>query len=348
MKRLILIILLPAFIIFTTACALTSFQKMVPPAQVVAQAQVLATNDPNASTTPTPFQPLGPTATPTITSTPNITETVAAIEFITQTEFQEITNQLPEGQVNIMLLGNDYRPSSGYRTDVMVLISINPKKQIVNAISFPRDLYVEIPGRGYDRLNTAMPYGGFYLFQQTMDLNFHVKPDYYLMTNFTGFANIINSMGGIEVNCSRNLYDTCDLPQAVNGYCSAGPGIVQMNGETALWYVRSRYTSNDFDRNRRQQEVLMAIFKRFASFDVITKAPELYNAYRNTVETNLDLETILKMIPIVPSLNEPGHLNQYYITQAHTTNYLTESGAWVLIPNQAAIQQLIQQVIYNP
>jgi anionic cell wall polymer biosynthesis LytR-Cps2A-Psr (LCP) family protein len=121
-----------------------------------------------------------------------------------------------------------------------------------------------------------------------------------------------------------------------------------MNGETALWYVRSRYTSNDFDRNRRQQEVLMAIFKRFASFDVITKAPELYEGYRNTVESNLDLQTIITLIPVVPFLSEPGNITQYYITQALTTNYITESGAMVLIPNQAAINQLIQDVIYNP
>lgn len=348
MKRYSLLLAITVLLIISSACVVTNYQQMLPATKVVAQAQFLATVDPNATTTATPFQPLGPTLTPTITMTPIPTETSIPIE-PSPTETATISvAQPPEGQVNLMIFGSDYRPTSGYRTDVMVLVSINPEIKTVNTISFPRDLYVEIPGRGYDRLNTAMPYGGFSLFQETMKINFNVRPDYYVITNFTGFANIINSMGGIEVYASRNLYDTCDLPQAVNGYCSAGPGLVYMNGETALWYVRSRYTSNDFDRNRRQQEVLLAILKSFLRFDVLSRAPELYDTYKNTVETNLDLGTIIKLIPILPSLNEPGHLNQHYVTPAHTTNYFTENGAWVLIPNQVLIDQLIQDVIFNP
>jgi len=246
-----------------------------------------------------------------------------------------------------MVFGNDYRPSSGYRTDTMILVSINTIEKIVNAISFPRDLYVEIPGHGYDRLNTAMPYGGFDLFQQTMQINFNIKPDFYIMTNFTGFANIINSIGGINVNAARNLYDSCDLPQAVNGYCSAGPGIVHMDGETALWYVRSRYTSNDFDRNRRQQEVMLAILKNLLQVDLIANATDLYNGYRSAVDTNLELEPFIKLLPTIISLNEEGHLNRYAIDASYTSNYWTEQGAAVLLPNQEMIWDLIRTVIYQ-
>jgi LCP family protein required for cell wall assembly len=330
-------------LLFSSACALTSLFQILPETPAVVHAQEFATTDPNATSTATPFLPLDQTATATLTSTPVETNTPEP----TQTASLTPTPMRPEGQVNIMVFGNDYRPSSGYRTDVMVLVSINPKEKIVNAISFPRDLYVEIPGHDFDRLNTAMPYGGFDLFQETMQINFNISPDFYIMTNFTGFANIINSMGGLEVNASRNLYDTCDLPQAVNGYCSAGPGTVYMNGETTLWYVRSRYTSNDFDRNRRQQEVLLAIFRNFTRLDVVARVPDLYNSYRNAVDTDLSLETIGKLITIVPSLNEEGHLNRYAIDDSYVTNYRTDQGAAVLLPNHEMIAALLNRVIYN-
>ncbi len=347
-SKRIVVYLLGISLLLLAGCNWTGISSLIPAPQANVQVPLMMDNT-TATTTRTPFQPLGPTATPTITNTPENTATPTYTPTVPTptTNGSYYENKSPTGTINIMVLGNDYRPSSGYRTDVMVLVSIDTQQNIVNAISFPRDLYVDIPGRGLNRLNTAMPFGGFALLQQTMEYNFHVHPDYYIMTNFQGFANIINSLGGIEVNCARNLYDTCDLPQAVNGYCSAGPGLVSMNGETALWYVRSRYSTNDFDRNRRQQEVLYAILKKFTSFDVITRAGELYDAYRGTVETDLDLGTILNLITVVPSLNQAGHLNQYYIDSTMTTGYITEGGAMVLLPNQAAIESLIRRVIYQ-
>ncbi|MCE5209333.1 MAG: LCP family protein [Chloroflexi bacterium] len=341
-KKLFLLLIGFTFIIFS-ACALSELPPLFIQTTTVQVSPQFATVDPNATNTATPFLSMGPTATATSTSRPTKTSTPAS----TLTPSMTPTPSLPDGQVNIMVFGNDYRPSSGYRTDTMILVSINTIEKIVNAISLPRDLYVEIPGHGYDRLNTAMPYGGFDLFQQTMQINFNIKPDFYIMTNFTGFANIINSIGGIDVNAARNLYDSCDLPQAVNGYCSAGAGIVHMDGETALWYVRSRYTSNDFDRNRRQQEVMLAILKNLLQVDLIANAADLYNGYRSAVDTNLELEPFIKLLPTIISLNEEGHLNRYAIDASYTTNYWTEQGAAVLLPNQEMIWDLIRTVIYQ-
>lgn len=84
---------------------------------------------------------------------------------------------MPEGVVNIMVLGSDYRESSGYRTDVMMLVSVNTIKQTVSVVSFPRDLYVPIPGWVTQRLNTAMPHGGFQMLADTLDSNFGIRPD---------------------------------------------------------------------------------------------------------------------------------------------------------------------------
>lgn len=246
-----------------------------------------------------------------------------------------------------MIFGNDYRPALGGRTDVIMLVSINTDDNIVNVISFPRDLYVEIPGRGYDRLNTAFPYGGFDLFQKTMQWNFNIKPDYYLMTNFNGFVSIINSLGGVDVYVPYNLVDRCDLARSSDGYCSVGPGTVHMDGDLALWYVRSRYTSNDFDRNLRQQEVLLAILRRMLQWDLIANAPSLYSNYQYAVDTNLPLDEFIRLIPTALSLNQDGHLNQYAIDSNYTTNFRTEQGAAVLMPDEAKIDELILKVIFE-
>ncbi|MEM5774911.1 MAG: LCP family protein [Anaerolineaceae bacterium] len=293
--------------------------------------------------TATPFLPMGPTATPTTTTQATSTPTPEP----SLTPSLTPTPSIPEDQVNIMIFGNDYRPGLGGRTDTMILVSINTDSKVVNAISFPRDLYVEIPGRNKDRLNTAFPYGGFELFQQTMQLNFNITPDYYVMTDFTGFTNIINSLGGIDVYASYQLTDSCDLPQASNGKCTVGPGTVHMDGGTALWYVRSRYTSNDFDRNRRQQEVLMAVLRRVISWDVITNASSLYNSYRGSVRTDLPLDEFLRLVPVSIYMSQDGHLNRYAIDSSYVSNYRTETGAAVLLPNMEKINALINQVIYR-
>ena len=124
-----------------------------------------------------------------------------------------------------------------------------------------------------------MGYGGFPLLASVFEYNFAIPIDHYIMTNFYGFTNIVDALGGIEINASTNTSDRCDLSYAHGAYCSVGPGIEYLDGETALWYVRSRYTSNDIDRTRRAQEVLIGLFKKLMSMDAISNAPEIYNLF---------------------------------------------------------------------
>ena len=106
---------------------------------------------------------------------------------------------LPDGVVNILVLGSDARPGGGFRTDVIMLVSINRNNSTVSVVSFPRDLYVNIPGWMTNRINTAMQVGGFYTMQAHLPDQFRGAPDYYVMTNFNGFKGIIDSMDGIDV-----------------------------------------------------------------------------------------------------------------------------------------------------
>jgi anionic cell wall polymer biosynthesis LytR-Cps2A-Psr (LCP) family protein len=153
-------------------------------------------------------------------------------------------------------------------------------------------------------------------------------------------------MGGVQIVPSQSLYDRCDLPQAVDGACYVEGGVpIWMDGQTALWYVRSRYSSNDFDRTRRAQEALIAIFHQLMNMDVVSKAPELYSIISSSIETNLSLDDLMNLLPIASQvLSDESRIHRYTIGPEHVTNYtVPDSGAMVLLPNYDAIHSLLSQ-----
>lgn len=319
-----------------------------------AVAQLIVSADPGSTATPTPFLPLGPTFTPaaTVTPVPAATDQLPAQEQTSQPSQPTpvvIQQAQAEGTVNILVMGSDYRPSSGFRTDVMILVSIHTKEGTVSAVSFPRDLYVTIPGWMEQRLNTAFPHGGFPLMADTMQYNFGVRPNYYFLTNMDGFIRIIDELNGIVVNVGSELTDKCDLPQAVNTYCTVYPGPNEMDGKTALWYVRSRYSSSDFDRTRRAQEVVLGLFSRMMSLNAVANLPQLYNTYRQSFETNMSVEDIVPLLPIATTVfNDSSRIRRYAVGPAHVYPYITAEGAQVLLPNYGAIAQTIQEAVFTP
>lgn len=118
-----------------------------------------------------------------------------------------------------------------------------------------------------------------------------------------------------------------------------------MDGQTALWYVRSRKSTNDFDRNRRQQEVLLALFDRILSINGLSRVPELYDILSDNVQTDLSLDDMLPYVQLAPKLAKNGHIRQYSIGQNEVWNYIAEGGAMVLLPNQEAIYPILQQAL---
>jgi polyisoprenyl-teichoic acid--peptidoglycan teichoic acid transferase len=303
----------------------------------------------NANPTPTPFQPetvgfipetssgVAPDTSQDLASTPEPGSTPVP----TQRPLVK-----PEGQVNILLLGTDLREDDyGFRTDSITWISLNPKDGFVSAVSFPRDLYVQIPGRGENRINVAFQSGGFKTLADTMEINFGVRPDYYVLIHMNGFTTLINHLGGINVQTEQNLTDVC--PRWINhsGTCSVGPGIVHMNADVALWYVRSRYSSSDVDRARRAQEVLQAIFKRLMSLDAVLKAPDLYNTYTSYIETDVGLSTVISLLPLAKDIHEQGDIRRYVVDFDYAYSWRTMTGASVLVPDKQAIQELMVEAL---
>ncbi len=249
----------------------------------------------------------------------------------------------PKNQINILLLGSDIRPNTTtYRTDTIILVTINKDLGTVNLTSIPRDLYVYIPGWTVQRINTAMNYGGYHTLAMTLAYNFGVYPDYYLMINFSNFVKVINSLGGIDVEVGKNFSDQ----RTGFGWYRVQQGTVHMDGDTALWYVRSRYTSSDIDRLRRTQEVIQAVGYRLLSFDVLKRSPELYNIYKGTVYTDLGLEDIGKLLPTANILVKTQNINRFVIGYGEVYDWTEPyTGAMVLLPNRYNIMTVMRKAL---
>jgi LCP family protein required for cell wall assembly len=255
------------------------------------------------------------------------------------------TIPVPTEQIRILLLGSDIREDNSFRTDVILLLIINPAKGTASVVSFPRDLYVYLPYGEFARINTVQ-YHGFKFMADTMESNFGVRPQYYMMTNLDGFVKIIDGLGGIDVNVGEPLTDKCDLPSSdAQGNCSVAPGSVRMDGQFALWYVRSRYSTDDFERQRRSQEVLQGVFARLLTLDALTRAPDIFHQFSSSVETNLDLRTILSLASVAPRLTQSGSVRRFVLTPRDAFGMTADQGASVLYPNLPAIQAIIREAV---
>lgn len=299
----------------------------------------------NATPTPTPFQPLPPTAAFYPTSTPLPTAEPPTPTPTVEPFFPPANSvsggliEQPEGQMNILLLGSDKRPwDTIFRTDTIILATLNIDRGTVNLTSFPRDLYVTIPGWGQQRINTAYQHGGFDMLAQTLEFNFGVRPDHYVLINFSAFKKIIDSLGGLQVEVAEPVADYKD------GYWIDIPaGTTQMDADMVLWYVRTRKTTNDFARGRRQQEVLNALFNKFLSLDGIRRVPEFYEIYKDSVETDLGFPDIIRLLPMATKMTDSSHIKHYYIGSEQVWDYISPDGGWVLLPRQDAIMEVLRK-----
>jgi LCP family protein required for cell wall assembly len=342
----------------------------------------LVTAAPNASPTPTPFQPIPWTPTGTLVAQPLVDTALptATLPAATQTEIPTIDPNLlvntavpfstidPSGSqvlnngqetVNFLLIGSDRRPGGSFRTDTMVIAVLRPNDGQVSLISIPRDLWVSIPGWENQRINTAYqhgisvdyPGGGPGLLKDTILYNLGIRIDHTALVEFDGFRQIVDTLGGVDVPvaCSYTdwrLIDPSYDPENENNWAlyTTGPGVVHMDGDLALWYARSRQKSNDFDRGRRQQEVLRALFTQGLQAGTLKRIPELYNDLKNTVETDLNLVDLLQLAVYAPKMTN-ADIRSYYIRPPLVSSWITEGGAAVLLPNEDALQQMLTEAL---
>lgn len=164
--------------------------------------------------------------------------------------------------VNILFLGSDARSEvEGQRSDTMMLFSIDKQNKKLKLTSFLRDSYVYIPSKKYStKLNAAFSYGGTQLVMDTLEYNFGIKIDNYIMVDFKVFRQLVDLLGGITVDGvtaaeAKYMREEVKLKKVKKG-------TNHMNGKTALWYCRIRYVDNDFRRTERQRKVIGAIVNK--------------------------------------------------------------------------------------
>ena len=239
------------------------------------------------------------------------------------------TFEVPFGTTNVLLLGSDTDLDEGVgRTDSMIIVSINRDGPTASMISLPRDLYVYIPGWTMNRINTALsrgssvgyPGGAVAQLNDTILYNFGVPIHYYAQVDFEGFKQGVDLMGGVEIAVSCELEDwrliSPELdPEEEDNWerFTLAPGIHMMDGDLALWYARSRLTTSDFHRGRRQQQLLRAMLNQAVDLNMLGQAPELWNTYQDTVSTNIDIGRLLQFASLAPSIRENGVQNLYIV-----------------------------------
>lgn len=273
------------------------------------------------------------------------TESVSAASVQKEVQPAVISGPQFEGKMSVLLLGSDQRPDDGgFRTDAILLVTFDSNDKTVSVVSFPRDLWVQVPSLYEMKINQVFELGGFDATAEMMDANFGVRPDYYVMTNFAGFMQFIDNRGGIDVNVGQPLTDDCDLPQQVDGDCTVQPGELHMDGPTALWYVRSRQTTSDLDRLRREQEVLYALIKKLINFKTIEQLSSIKAEVAENVETNFTVEQGFTLLPFITTvLNNEGKISHFAITEDHATPSWSWNGMWILLPDYNAIDNILVQ-----
>ena len=250
-------------------------------------------------------------------------------------------------RINILALGIDARPDESpdrARSDTLLVASIDPVTKTAALISFPRDLWVEIPGYGENRINVAHPLGGPKLAAQTIERNFGLKVQHWARVDFRGFEQLVDALDGIIVDVERPVKDDeypTDDYGAIRIYIPPGPQ--WMHGQTALHYARSRHGDNDFGRMRRQQQVLLAMRDRALSLNVLPKVPTLLALAQKTVATDLGPTELLALAKLGWELDR-ARISTLVIDAQYATP-MTVQGADVLVPNRPAIRQAIAQAL---
>ena len=268
-----------------------------------------------------------------------------------------------EALVNVLLLGSDSHDAYIRRTDVMILVSINTQTGTVAMWHIPRAVFVYIPNYTLDLINTVYvrgesdhPGGGFELLRETFRYNFGIELDHYARVNFEGFMALIEQLGGlpISVDCSIEDWrlkdpalDPAD-PDSWEKY-ELPVGIHTLSPYMALWYARSRKTTSDLDRGRRQMDVLRAIWRQMRDRGLLTQVQDLWPFVRAYVDTDMSLDDVLALVPLGLSL-DPAHIARYSgeIGTHYIDTYTPDNGREVLLPAREYLLPMIHNLLTPP
>ena len=222
-----------------------------------------------------------------------------------------------DGRINILLIGvGGQDHTAGDLSDSIMIASLDPLSKELALVSVPRDLYGPILGFGSAKINAAHAYGEQYgypggggkLLSDSLTEMFDIPIHYFIRVDFEGFRKAIDAVGGIEVNIEQAIADPAFPGEHLVGYepFYLNAGVQQLDGETALKYVRSRSTTSDFDRARRQQQLLLSLKQKIlqagTAFDPF-KLNSLLNIATEHARTNINLDDANKLLDLFRQVN---------------------------------------------
>ena len=270
-----------------------------------------------------------------------------------------------EQRINILVMGLDRRvdepKGDPTRTDTMFVVTIDPYSKTAGVFSIPRDLWVEIPdGEGdyfKERINVAYEYGplknypggGPGLAIDTIEHNFDMKIDHYVVLDFVGFMELVDAVGGIDVDVKDVVWDpsycnTTDCSDLTEVYFE--PGLQHMDGELALQYVRVRYGSNDLKRIERQQDVIRATLNAALSAQLLipSRAVSIYDKFRDAVDTDISAFKVPGLALLAQEI-PPENITNISLASAVQGGYAGDAA--VLFPIWDQIEVLKAQLFFD-
>lgn len=198
-----------------------------------------------------------------------------------------------DDQMMVLLLGIDQRGSEVSRTDTMMLAQYDKNTKSTKVVSLMRDMYVDIPGHGKNKLNAAFAIGGPELLRETIAENFGIEAEYYSIIDFNGFTEIVNTLSpdGVEIDVEKDMkYTSGDGSTNID----LKEGTQTLSGNELLGYVRFRSdASGDFGRVERQQKVIQILKDELLSVQGVLKAPRLVGSIQPYIDTNISGTSIL-------------------------------------------------------
>ena len=266
-------------------------------------------------------------------------------------------------RITVLLLGIDERSqeTGPFRTDTMMLLTIDPASKMAGLLSIPRDLWVQIPAMETEgKINTAhflgdaydYPGGGPALAMETVRENLGIPIDYYVRLNFDAFHKVIDAIGGVVI-CVPDTINDPEYPAYDNYgfdplYIEAG--CQNMNGELALKYARTRHSGTDFDRAKRQQQVILAVREKVIQQNLlpqlVAQAPALLDTLQTSVQTDLSLDQMIQLAKLATQI-DPQNIKQATIDENMVVAYNTPTDPPqnVLVPIRSKVRELREQFL---
>ena len=268
-----------------------------------------------------------------------------------QVEASAQADDLPKTMTLIVGGLDTLTPEEPENTDVFMIVRVDLDARTARVLPVPRDLYVDIPGVGADKITRAYDYGssaqgddpqaGIDLMKETVAYNFGIEIDAVVLTTFGGFEEIIDAIGGVDVENPYDVYDA-DYPtpdrQTKEIFFPAGP--LHLDGADALIFCRTRHMDGDDGRVMRQQIVLRAVLDKVRDPAMLAQAPELIGAFQDAVRTDMTLDQMLSIATLIPDFSNDS------VAFGSMLPYLWGStapnGAWIYAADWSVLPGFVQ------